>query len=175
MSTIGAVRDAEPLAWVAVNSQPHRERVACENLLRQEFSVYCPLVRKRVRHARRVQDVMRPMFPGYLFVQVAKDLGQWRPILSTFGVRTLVRFGDRPGLISDGFITALRAREVEGAIVKPPSPYKVGQVVQVAGGAFDGIVATILEMDEKDRLVVLMNLLGQSVKAKIEASGVRAP
>jgi transcriptional antiterminator RfaH len=89
-------------------------------------------------------------------------------MLSTFGVRTVVRCGDRLSLIDDAFIQSLKDREADGVIARPVSPYRVGQEVRMAGGAFDGLVATIIDMDEKDRLTVLMNLLNRPVKVKIE-------
>lgn len=160
--------------WAVVNTQPHRERIALDNLLRQEFHAYCPLIRKRVTHARRSQDVLRPLFPSYLFVQIDPEVRRWRPILSTIGVRALVRCGERPGTVTDGFVDSLKAREIEGAIIRPASPYKIGQQVRVAVGAFDGLVATIIEMDERDRLVVLMDILNQSVKVKLSTRQVAA-
>jgi transcriptional antiterminator RfaH len=163
---------APPSTWVVVNTQPHREHIALDNLARQEFHAYCPMMRKRVRHARRTQEVLRPLFPGYLFVRVHPDLQRWRPILSTYGVRTLVCCGERPSFIDEGFIAGLKARELDGAIVRPASPYRPGQQVKMAGGAFDGLIATILEMDEKDRLVVLMDLLNRPTKVKVEAARV---
>jgi len=154
-------------AWVVVNTQSHREHIALDNLKRQEFRAYCPLLRKRVRHARGTQDVLRPLFPGYLFVQLDPDAQPWHSILSTFGVRTLVRCGERLSFLPDGIVESLKARETGGAIVRPASPYKIGQQVRLAGGAFDGLVATILDLDDKDRAVVLMALLNREVKVKV--------
>ena len=151
-----------------VNAQPHRERIALENLQRQDFITYCPFIRRRRSHARRVTDVLRPLFPGYLFVKIDPDLHRWRPILSTYGVRSLVRCGDALSLIDDAFIQALRARESDGVIVRPASPYQVGQQVRVVAGAFDGLVATIIELQERDRLTVLMQLLNRAVKVGLE-------
>jgi transcriptional antiterminator RfaH len=161
-----------PSAWIVVNTQPHREQIALENLARQAFNTYCPMMRTRVRHARRAQEVLRPLFPGYLFVRVNSDLQRWRPILSTYGVRTLVCCGDCPSFLDGGFVEALQAREMGGAIVRPASPYAPGQRVKMAGGAFDGLIATILEMDEKDRLVVLMDLLNRPTKVRVDARRV---
>jgi transcriptional antiterminator RfaH len=160
--------------WVAINTHPHREHIAVENLVRQNFDVYCPRELKRVRHARRVQDVLRPLFPGYVFAEVTPDLTQWRPILSTYGVRAVIRFGDRPAFVDNGFIEGLRAREVDGAISKPTTPYRVGQDVRLSGGPFDGLIATIIEMGDKDRLVLLTSLLSQNVRLKVTATNVRA-
>jgi transcriptional antiterminator RfaH len=155
--------------WGVINTHPHKETLAIENLQRQNFQTYCPHIKKRIKHARREQDVLRPLFPSYVFVQFDTTTHRWRSILSTFGVRTLISCGERLSFLHDDFIASLRACEVDGAIVRPQSPYTVGQKVKVSGGPFDGVVATIIEMSEKDRLVVLMNLLNRPVKVKIEA------
>ena len=158
----------QPFSWAVINTQANREHLALENLARQEFRAYCPLIRRRRTHARRTCDVLRPLFPGYLFVQVNPDTDRWRPMLSTFGVRCVLRCGDRLSFIDDAFIRSLKARELEGVITRPSSPYQVGQDVRLSGGAFDGMVATIIAMDERDRLTVLMDLLNRPVRVKVD-------
>jgi transcriptional antiterminator RfaH len=160
--------------WAVVNSQPNCERLALDNLVRQEFNVYCPMARTRVKHARRSRDILRPLFPCYLFVHLAPQTQRWRPIMSTFGVRMLVRFGEQPALIADDFIQELKLHEIDGEIVHPAKSYKVGQRVEVANGSFSGLVGTIIKMDDKDRLVVLMNLLSRQVKVQLAAGMVIA-
>ncbi|WP_166141414.1 transcription termination/antitermination protein NusG [Methylosinus sp. RM1] len=152
--------------WVVVNTRPHQERVALENLQRQQYHAYCPLALKRVRHARRTQDVPRPLFPGYIFVEMTPQ-SRWAPICSTFGVRTLVRLGDRPSFLPSDFVETLRSREIDGLIAKPEQAFEIGQKVRIAGGAFHDFVATIVEMNERDRIVVLMELLNRPVKVKV--------
>lgn len=159
-------------AWVAVSTHPHRERTALDNLQRQGFVAYCPLIRRSRSHARRVEEVLRPLFPGYLFVDIGPEREGWRPILSTYGVRMLVRCGDQPSLMDDRFIRALKDREVDGAIVRPSVPYVVGQQVQVTSGPFDGTIATILALEEKDRLTVLLDLMSRRVKVRLEGAQV---
>jgi len=156
-------------AWAVVNTQPHRERMALENLVRQAFKAYCPLVRRRIRHARRVHEVLRPLFPGYLFVHLSPQTPCWRPIMSTSGVRMLVRFGEQPAFIADDFIQELKSHEIDGEIVRPANALMIGQSVHVADGPFSGLVGTIIDMNDKDRLVVLMNLLSRLVKVQIAA------
>ena len=158
-----------PKSWIVINTQPHREHIAVENLERQAFEAYCPMLRKRRSHARRVEMVLRPLFPNYLFVRAGPGLSRWQPIRSTFGVRTIVRAGDALSFIDDGLIVSLKAREIGGAIVRPPSPYQVGQQVRITAGPFDGIVAKIIEMDEKDRLVVLVELMSRSTKVTLKS------
>lgn len=60
--------------WIVINTNPHRERLVLGNLQRQALNVYCPMIRKRRSHARRIEAVLRPLFPTYLFVQANADL-----------------------------------------------------------------------------------------------------
>ena len=161
-----------PCGWAVVSTQAHKEHVALENLERQGYRAYCPLIRRRRSHARRVEQVLRPLFPGYLFARVDTEALRWRPMLSTLGVRALVRCGDRLSLIDDSFVQSLKAREQDGVIVRPDSPYRVGQKVRVAGGPFDGLVATIIGMHERERLTVLLGMLSRAVKVQIDAQQI---
>lgn len=167
-----AMPAAEEPVWLVATTHPHSEAIAVENLVRQGFAPYCPMIRKRRSHARKVDSVLRPLFPGYVFVQLASDGPRWRPILSTTGVRTLVRFGDEPATLDHRFIARLKAREEDGAVVRPAVPYQVGQDVQIEGGPFDGLVARILSLDDKDRIVVLLEVMNRGVRARLDSRQV---
>ena len=84
------------ITWYAVYTRPHGEAAALDNLLRQGYCAYLPRYRTRVRHARRLQSVLRPLFPRYLFAGIDRSSMPWRPILSTIGVTDVVRAGDEP-------------------------------------------------------------------------------
>jgi len=160
--------------WAVLNTHPHREHIALTHLERQDFFAYCPMIRRRRSHARRVTDVLRPMFPGYVFVQSTSCAERWRPLTSTIGIRSVVRCGVELSLLDDAFVQCLKARELDGAVSRPECHYQVGQHVRLAGGPFDGIVATIVDMHERDRLTVLMDLLNRPVKVRVDEAQVMA-
>jgi transcriptional antiterminator RfaH len=161
-------------AWAVVNTHPHREALALDHLEKQDFEAYCPLVRQRRRQATRFVDVVRPLFPGYIFVKVAPERNQWRPVLSTFGVRKLVRFGEQPGLIDAEFIAALKAREMDGVVACPAVSYDVGQKVRLQTGPFDGLVATIFSIEERNRFVVLLEIMRRQVQVRVGSDQLSA-
>lgn len=167
-----------PEKWAVVNTHPHKEELALRHLANQDLEAYCPRIRKRIRHARQFREVLRPLFPGYAFVRVPSRRELWRPIMSTIGVRTLIRFGDAPALMDDAFVASLKAREEDGIIVRaapatrPPTPYTVGETVKLNEGPFEGTIATILSVSEKDRLVILMDLLQHGVRARVSVDQV---
>ena len=172
MRTTSSWQTPDQHAWIAVRTQAHREPVAIANLERQGFPVYCPRFIRRIKHARTTKDVLRPLFPGYLFVEIEAQLQRWRSIRSTVGVSRIVHFGNVPGYLSPDFIATLRGREIEGAVARPTLPWTIGQSVQIAGGPFDGLIARIIELGDKERLIVLMDLLSQSVKVRLEGKQV---
>jgi transcriptional antiterminator RfaH len=165
---------AETGNWIVASTQPHREQVALANLSRQGFRAYCPRIRKRVRHARRLQEVLRPLFPGYVFIRLNPELEQWRSIGSTLGVRNLIRFGERPATVPGEFVTGLVATEEDGAVALPRArdSYLPGEKVRMREGPFDGLIATVLSAGECDRIVVLMDFLRRSVRVRISINEV---
>jgi|SRR5208337_532583 len=156
--------------WLVLATHPYREAQAIENLVRQSFRVYCPMILTHIRHARRAYDAKRPLFPGYVFVEQPSLQQQWRSLLGTLGVRTVLMSGEkRPAKLPAGFIESLKAREVDGSICKPETPFQIGQQVTIQGGAFDGMAGQIIEMREHDRILVLLDLLKQQTRVHIDA------
>ena len=153
----------KPQQFAVVNTQPQKEAGVVEHLRRQGYEPYCPRILRRITHARRTKEVLRPLFPGYLFVAMDPEIQEWSPISSTYGVRRLVKAGIYPALLDGTFIDALKARELEGAITRPPNPYKVGEAIKFIDGPFEGIVARIVELKDADRVVVLLDILQRSV------------
>ena len=166
--------DATIPTWVAASTHVHKESVAITNLERQGFDAYCPMIRRRVRHARRLRDVMRPLFPGYVFVRLDLDRDQWRPIMSTIGVRQLIRFGDRLGALPATFVESLLAREQDGAITLPKAKdaYVPGEKVRLREGPFEGLIATVLAGSDRERLFVLMDMLKRGVRVRVAIEDV---
>ncbi len=158
---------ASTTRWIVVNTHPHREKLAMKNLEQQDFIVYCPMMMKRIRHARRTTDEPRPIFPGYIFVNYDNAKHRWRPILSTYGVRAVIQQGEEPSLLDGQFIDLLKAREIDNVVQNSKSTYKIGQGVAIEAGPFDGLIGKIIELRAKDRIVILLDILNQKSKVEI--------
>jgi transcriptional antiterminator RfaH len=164
------------IAWYAVHTQPHAEIKALDNLLRQGYRAYLPRCRIWVSHARRRQIALRPLFPRYLFAGLDRTGMRWRPILSTFGVSDVVRAGDEPVEVPNAVVDAIREREQEGAFdgLDPRHALRTGELVRVTTGAFEDMVGRLVELRDRDRVVVLLDLLGRAVRAELGAGVVEA-
>lgn len=163
-------------SWFVVRTHPHAEKLAASHLRRQGFETYLPLYRKRRRHARRVETVAAPMFPGYLFVAFDPNEAQWRPIRSTIGVAGLICIGDRPTPLPFTVVDALQAREGEGGLielaVKPD--FVAGDKIKIEDGVFADCHGLFQGMTDGERVTVLLDILGRKVKVALDADLVAA-
>lgn len=152
------------MSWFVVQTQPRAESKAAANLDRQGYSVYAPRLRRRRRHARRVETVLVPMFPGYLFVQFDPSRDSWRPINSTLGVVRIVTFGEAPAPVPEGIVNGLRALEDEAGVIRPPPADLIpGQSVRILDGALADQIGTLLAADAGERVRILVRLLGRDL------------
>ena len=152
--------------WYVVNTHPHQEGRADANLRRQGFESWLPKLGKTRRHARRVEQVQVPLFPGYLFVRLSPRLQHWRSINSTFGVRHLLCTHDQPAPISDSFVEALQQTMGEdGLVAMPKGAFRVGDKVRLITGPFADMVATLIRAADGERVAILLNVLGREVQA----------
>ncbi|HWE20044.1 MAG TPA: transcription termination/antitermination NusG family protein [Hyphomicrobiaceae bacterium] len=148
------------VSWILVSTHPHKERFAVENLNRQRFVGYCPMLRKRIRHARRSELALRPMFPAHVIAGLHADTQRWQAIRSTPGVSAIVRSGELPVFLPAGFVDALQASEVDGTVAAPTPAGGTGPEVIAAGADYRAQIAAMLKMTERERLLSLIGLLG---------------
>lgn len=161
--------------WYVVSSQPHQEARAEVNLRRQGFDVWLPLLQKARRHARRVDRVLVPLFPGYLFVALDFGTARWRSINGTFGVVKLLCNGDVPQAVPDGLVDEIMSRRDAGGFVRLPArAFVVGQGLRVAEGPFADLEGIYEGMSGRDRVVLLLNMLGRKVRATVPLAGLAA-
>lgn len=162
--------------WFVAHTHAHAEAKATAHLNRQGFEIYFPRYLKRRRHARRIETVAAPLFPRYLFVAIDLNIHRWRSISSTVGVSRLVCNGDDPTPVPSGIVEALRGREDAGGFIKldcRPS-FHTGDKVRVLDGAFSSCLGLFEGMAERERIAILLDLLGRKVRVVLDADLVAA-
>lgn len=161
--------------WYVVQTQPNAEIKALIHLGRQGFATFLPRYLKRRRHARRVETVAAPLFPRYLFVTIDMSRQRWRSIYSTVGVARLVSSGDTPTAVADEVIALLKQREDPAGFVKLERPrFRVGEKIRVVDGVFTDCLGLYEGMSDRDRVTILLDLLGRKVRVSVDAEGVAA-
>ncbi len=154
--------------WYLVYTKPRQEDVARTNLERQGFTTYLPRIRQSRRRQNRRVLVVEAMFPRYLFIELDPQQDNWAPIRSTLGVSALVRFGPYPAPVPEDLLAALRAREdADGIQELPPPAFRRGEALRIADGAFAGYEGIFLARSGRDRVVVLLEIMGQQARVEL--------
>ena len=159
--------------WYVVQTHAMAEEKAAFNLKRQGYGVYLPRYLKKRSHARRIDWVERPLFPCYLFVKLDVEATQWQAIRSTIGVSHFICLGEQPAPVPEGIV---EVREDENGLVGLSLGvlFEKGQEVEIKNGPMAEISAIFDCVDDKDRVYVLMDLLGRQVRVRVPLEAVQA-
>jgi transcriptional antiterminator RfaH len=162
--------------WYVVQTQINAEAKAARNLLRQGFEIYLPRYLKRRSHARKIEKVAAPLFPRYMFVNIDIATQRWRSVQSTYGVSRLVLNGSDPSPVAGAIIDQLKAREDANGFVKLDQrpKFAIGEKVRVVAGVFAENLGLFDGMADRDRVAILLELLGRKVRVSIEVDMVAA-
>jgi transcriptional antiterminator RfaH len=160
--------------WYLAYTRPQQERVAEENLVRQQYHVRLPLVRKVVRR----QVSLEPLFPRYIFFRPSSEQQSLSPVRSTLGVSSIVRFGMELATITEtrcDQIMAFAQAQQEGGLesLLGVQGIKSGDKVLVKSGPFSGLEGLVSAV-AKDRVLVLMSLLGKEQSIGFEPTDITA-
>ena len=153
--------------WYLIKTKSRQEHVAIINLENQNFHVYCPYA--LIRNKNEV------LFPGYIFIQLDKDTQDWSPIRSTKGVLHIVRFGLSFAKIPDNIIEFIKTNELNTVEkLKNINKFKPGDKIQITDGVFKNYIAIFKSYKSDERVILLMNLLGQQQKLTIKQESLNA-
>jgi transcriptional antiterminator RfaH len=163
------------LRWYLVHTKPRGEAVAEANLRRQGYDIYLPRLAHRVLSRYRWRERVQPLFPRYLFLQLAEGSQALAPVQSSMGVSSVVRFGATYAVVPDGIIDELRSRaEPQSGLhrlnrIAPPVP---GEAIKITMKPFDGLAGIFERACGNDRVLVLLRLLGQETSLRLPAHAV---
>jgi len=157
-------------AWYLVQSKPRNEMRALENLARQGYETYLPLMEVERLQRGKLSKKMEPLFPRYLFLHLEEGNDNWGPIRSTLGVAGLVRFGQAYALVSDEVMDAVRERTQD---VKK-SLFESGDNVRVLSGPLLGLEGVFEIADGEQRSFVLLEFMQKQQRVSVSTADLRA-
>lgn len=161
--------------WYVLLIEPQQEAKAAAHLIGRGVKQYLPTIPSwTTRGIKRTKvKVLRPMFPGYLFVRLdfANDGRALRHIRSTVGVTKFLQFDTDYAVVPEQAMQRIFA--VEQDMLKPRPKvraYAVGEKVRINEGPFSGINGDIVGLDDNDRVKVLLSLLGRATPVQLSES-----
>ncbi len=152
-------------SWYLVKTKPRQENTAVINLENQEYCTYCPMA--------LIDNKRTALFPGYIFIYLDKKTENWSPIRSTKGVSNFVRFGLNFAQVPDSVIEFIKTNQmISTKKLREINNFKKGDKVQISDGAFKNCIAIFKSFKSDERVVLLMNLLGQQQTINIKKESV---
>jgi transcriptional antiterminator RfaH len=156
--------------WAVVVTKPRSEKTAAENLARQNFVFYLPLLRQtRLVRGKKSTELV-PLFPRYMFVLVEND--RWFCLQGTRGVQHILTIDNRPQRVPQKVIDQLQANEEE--VLDVHSLWAPGEQVRVVDGAFAGMLGIYDSSTKADRERVFVSILGRLTCVEVPTSGLES-
>ena len=147
--------------WYVVHSKPREEQKALDNLQKQGFECFLPMITLEKLVRGRVKSVSEPLFSRYLFVKTNSQNQNFSAIKSTLGVQRLVSFGPLPSRVKDDLIDSIRTLLGSQSEDLPLSKPLIlsGDEVLIVQGPLMGMRGIFKEASGTKRAFVLIDLL----------------
>ncbi len=153
--------------WFVVRTKAGDENRANTNLLNQEIETFLPLFKARNLRGERMVRTIRPLFPSYLFARLDLEL-HYTKVKWTRGVSRILGNREGPVPISEAVVQTIRDRVGKDNLIELDEEMKEGDLVQVVSGPLKDLLGVFQKrMSGKDRVKILLNLIGVDVPVQI--------
>jgi transcriptional antiterminator NusG len=159
--------------WYAVSTRSRQEKVSATVLQSLGVRVFLPTVTEIHRWSDRKKAVTVPLFPSYLFVQVAVSRQSQLRILKVPGCVNFVGNQTGPLAIPEHEIEDIRSLLTNREDCSPYPFLHVGERVRVFGGALDGVEGTLVGKGPDTKLVISIALIQRSMAVSVYGLDVR--
>jgi transcription antitermination factor NusG len=154
--------------WYAAYTSANREKRVAEELTRKSVQHFLPLYGAVRRWKDRRVELQLPLFPGYIFVQIA--LRDRLDVLKVPGVVRLVGFNCTPTPVPKEQVEGLRHALQEGLRAEPHPYLDAGRQVRIKAGPLAGWKGVVVRRKGDFRVVLSAELIQRSISMDIEAS-----
>lgn len=159
----------EKLWYAAYTSANHEKRVA-EQLSVRSVEHFLPLYSSVRRWKDRRVQLQMPLFPGYVFVQIA--LCDRLEVLEIPSVAMLVGFGGKPTPLPEAEIAPLKAGFAAGLRAERHPYLQVGRRVRVTAGPLEGLQGILVRKKNELRFVISLELIQRSILLDIDVAAI---
>ena len=159
--------------WYCIHTRSRHEEAVYQRLSDKKFQAFLPKLEVWSKRKDRRKKIQKALFPGYLFVQETLNPRLGLEILKTPGVVKILGNEEGPVPVPDAQIESVK-KILNGNAAVSPFPYlKEGQRVRVVDGPLKGCEGFLIKIkEEKEKLVISLDLLRRSVSVEIESASI---
>ena len=161
-------------SWYAVFTRSRQEKISATMLDYYQVAHFLPLLNEERRWSDRKQIVSVPLFPGYLFVHIARSSELLLRVLKVPGIVDFVRDANGPLTIPADEILGVQRALTEGTECSPHQFLRFGDRVRVIRGALQGVEGTFIRNGRQSKLVISVEMIQRSVAVSVAESDVES-
>ena len=157
------------MSWYPVYTKPRQEHIARENLERQSFEAYLPLMRTRRKRRGNWVETIEPMFSRYLFIRLDLGTTSVASVRSTRGVTGLVQSGNTLVPVPESFMSVLlQTADAETGVHTPePNLLLEGDAIVLTDGPLANLHGVFKAADGDARAIIMLKLLGTETEVAV--------
>ena len=158
------------LAWSVIHTKVSRELSTAMGITGLGFPTFYPLHRRQRVHNHRIEHIIGPLFPRYIFVQFDRDRDEWGELLTIKGVVDILRTCDgKPCILRSEVMDAMKSRlDASPETIQADPVYKTGQRVRIMDGVLEGLEG-LFEGSAQQRTCALLEIMGRRVKVPMKS------
>ncbi len=148
--------------WYPVYTRSRAEKKANEELNRKGIQTYLPLKKAVKQWSDRKKIVEEPLINSYLFAYISAR--EYAEVLMTNGVARFIYFSSQVASIPDQQIHDLKLLLATDADLELIDyDIKPGESVLIKAGPFKGIIAELVSVHNKQRIILRLQNMGYSI------------
>lgn len=159
--------------WYPIYTRSRAEKKVYEELTRKGIIAYLPVKKTLKQWSDRKKIVEEPLIKSYLFVYISNK--EQTEVLMTKGVARFLYFSGKVAAMPDQQIEDLKLLlATEGELTVFDYDIKPGQKVVIKAGPFKDMIAEMVAVKNKRRIVLRLDIIGYSIDINTSLSFVEA-
>lgn len=149
--------------WYPVYTRSRAEKKAHDELVKKGIISYLPLRKTVKQWSDRKKIIEEPLIKSYLFVYISTK--EYAEVLMTNGIARFLYFSGKIASMPDQQIDHLKlllATDDELAIFD--YEIKIGQKVLIKAGPFKDIIAEMVSLHNKQRIILRLDHMGYAIE-----------
>jgi transcriptional antiterminator NusG len=122
----------------------------------------------------RKKKFLKPIFPGYIFVEIELNDNFWYEVKNTPGVINFISCGNDPIPVHENEIKYIMTLVDDGKTLLLETAFEVGDLARIVNGPFMGASGIISEIDiKRNKIKVAIDILGKHVAIDLDYDDVK--
>lgn len=162
--------------WYVIHTYSGYEKLVAENIKKliekknssDIIEAKVPIEKVKELRNGKYREIERKLFPGYVIVRMIFNDESWFMIKSVKGVTGFIGDPHNPNCLTQSEVDKLGIEEKNVEI-----DYKVGDMVSIISGAFEGSSGEVSEIDKDNAKVkVIVSVFGRNTSIEVDLDKV---